>query len=261
MIQELAEEYMDHLEHGKSGGNHPNREGNERDEDEGEETMNEYNKGPTRGDRPRTMVGQDVNPRGYGERQSYLVKVEIYNFDGNLDIEAVLDWLYEVDKFFDIMEVPEEEQVMAAPIISILSDSSEESVGSRAPRVILFGAIPAIIPVIPEVSIVPADPIVAPEAGTVSVVLSTRVLDLVDYSSSSDSDPSKDSLPPAPDLPLVSPFLCSDDSKANGESEPAKQRPVSSSHDTLAPVSEFPLAPIVSPTWDSSTASDSCPTR
>ncbi|GJW84709.1 hypothetical protein Tco_0157854 [Tanacetum coccineum] len=80
-------------------------------EDEGEETMNEYNKGPTRGDRPRTMVGQDVNPRGYGERQSYLVKVEIYNFDGNLDIEAVLDWLYEVDKFFDIMEVPEEEQV------------------------------------------------------------------------------------------------------------------------------------------------------
>ncbi|GJX35821.1 hypothetical protein Tco_0247378 [Tanacetum coccineum] len=81
------------------------------DEDEGEETMNEYNKGPTRGDRPRTMVGQNVNPRGYGERQSYLVKVEIYNFDGNLDIEAVLDWLYEVDKFFDIMEVPEEEQV------------------------------------------------------------------------------------------------------------------------------------------------------
>ncbi|GJT06884.1 hypothetical protein Tco_0841346 [Tanacetum coccineum] len=53
-------------------------------EDEGEETMNEYNKGPTRGDRPRTMVGQDVNPRGYGERQSYLVKVEIYTFDGNL---------------------------------------------------------------------------------------------------------------------------------------------------------------------------------
>ncbi|GKA95347.1 putative reverse transcriptase domain-containing protein [Tanacetum coccineum] len=34
---------------------------------------------------------------------------------------------------------------------------------------------------------------------------------------------------------------------ADGESEPAEQRPVSSSHDTLAPLSEFPLAPIVAP--------------
>ncbi|GKC22987.1 transposon ty3-I gag-pol polyprotein [Tanacetum coccineum] len=127
------------------GGNHPNHEGNEHgihrshtnferfydnhgsnqppkqvwrhddlmslDEDEGEETMDEYNRGPRRGDRPRTMVGRNVDPRGYGERQSYRVKAEIPNFVGNLDIEAVLDWLYKVDKFFDIMEVPEEEQV------------------------------------------------------------------------------------------------------------------------------------------------------
>ncbi|GKA71935.1 putative reverse transcriptase domain-containing protein [Tanacetum coccineum] len=64
-------------------------------------------------------------------------------------------------------------KVMAAPIISISSDSSEESVGSHAPRVILFGDIPAIIPIIPEVPIVPADPIVAPEVGTVSVVSPT----------------------------------------------------------------------------------------
>ncbi|GKA86897.1 hypothetical protein Tco_0808608 [Tanacetum coccineum] len=136
---------------------------------------------------------------------------------------------------------------MAAPVISISSDTSEESVGSHAPRVILFGAIPAIIPVIPEVPVVPADPIVTPEVGAVSVVSPSGVLDLVDYSPSSDSDPSEDSLPPAPDLPLVSPFLCSDDSEADGESEPAEQRPVSSSHDTLAPLSEFPLAPVVAP--------------
>ncbi|GJU60690.1 retrovirus-related pol polyprotein from transposon TNT 1-94 [Tanacetum coccineum] len=89
--------------------------------------------------------------------------------------------------------------VIAAPIISISSDSFEESVGSHAPRVILFGAIPAIIPIIPEVPIVPADPIAAP----------------------------KDSLPPAPDLPLVLPFLCSDDLEADGASEPAEQRHVS----------------------------------
>ncbi|GJX73767.1 putative reverse transcriptase domain-containing protein [Tanacetum coccineum] len=111
--------------------------------------------------------------------------------------------------------------VVVAPIISI---SSEESVGSHAPQVILFGVIPAIIPVIPEVPIVPADPIVAPEEGTIIIVLPTGVLDLVDYSSSSDSNPSEDSLPPVQDLPLVSP---------SG----------SSSHNTLAPSSEFPFAP------------------
>ncbi|GJU53274.1 hypothetical protein Tco_1226988 [Tanacetum coccineum] len=124
---------------------------------------------------------------------------------------------------------------------------SEESVGSHAPRVILFGVIPAIIPVIPEVPVVLADPIVTPEVGTVSVISPAGVLDLVDYLPSSNSDPSEDSLPPAPDLPLVSPFLCSDDLEAESESEPAEQRPVSSSHDTVSPSSEFPLAPIVAP--------------
>ncbi|GJT20955.1 hypothetical protein Tco_0890892 [Tanacetum coccineum] len=107
---------------------------------------------------------------------------------------------------------------MAAPIIPISSDSFEESVGSHVPRVILFGVIPAIILVIPEVPakvpIVPTDPLVAPEVGAVSVTSPTRVLDLVDYLSS-DSDPSEDSLPPAPELPLVSPFLCFDDSEAD----------------------------------------------
>ncbi|GKF92196.1 hypothetical protein Tco_0278915, partial [Tanacetum coccineum] len=75
------------------------------------------------------------------------------------------------------------------------------------------------------VPIVLVDPIVAPEVGTVLVVSPTEVLDLVDYLPSSDSDPSEDSLPPVPDLPLVLPFLCSDDTKAD----------------------EFSLAPVVTP--------------
>ncbi|GJX50800.1 reverse transcriptase domain-containing protein [Tanacetum coccineum] len=134
---------------------------------------------------------------------------------------------------------------MATPVISISSDTSEESVGSHAPRVILFGVIPAIIPIIPKVPVVPTNPIVTPEVGTVLVISPVGVLDLVDYSPSSDSDPSKNSLPPAPDLPLVSPFLYSDDTEEDGESEPAEHRHVSSSHDTLAPLSEFPLAPAI----------------
>ncbi|GJU16903.1 retrotransposon protein, putative, ty3-gypsy subclass [Tanacetum coccineum] len=113
---------------------------------------------------------------------------------------------------------------MTASIISISSDTSEEGV-----------------------PIVPADPIVTPEVGAVLVISPAKVLDLVDYSPSSNFDPLEDSLPPAPDLPLVSPFLCSDDTEADDESKPAEQRHVSSSHDTLAPLSEFPLAPVVAP--------------
>nr|GFC42707.1 hypothetical protein [Tanacetum cinerariifolium] len=62
---------------------------------------------------------------------------------------------------------------MAAHVILILLDSSEKSVGSHVPRVILFGAIP--------------------------------------------TNPSEDSLHVASELPLVSPFLCSDDSKENAQ--------------------------------------------
>ncbi|GJV29813.1 hypothetical protein Tco_1386261 [Tanacetum coccineum] len=134
--------------------------------------------------------------------------------------------------------------------------SSEESVGSHVPRVILFGAIPVIIHVIPEVPvevpIVPADPLVVPEVGAVSVTSPTGVLDLVDYSSF-DSDPSEDSLPPTPDLPLVSPLLCFDDSEADNESELAEQRP--ERHESLAVHdvmvsrwrNKLPIAPVVAP--------------
>nr|GEZ44269.1 RNA-directed DNA polymerase [Tanacetum cinerariifolium] len=65
------------------------------DEEEGDETLDEFNRGLRRGDRHRTMVGRNVNPRGYGKRQSYRVKAEIPNFARNLNIGTVLDWLYE----------------------------------------------------------------------------------------------------------------------------------------------------------------------
>ncbi|GJX34793.1 hypothetical protein Tco_0246350 [Tanacetum coccineum] len=114
-----------------------------------------------------------------------------------------------------------------APVIPISSDSSEESVGSYVLRVIIFGTIPTSIPVIlvvpAEVPIAPVDPLVAPKVGAVPVILPTRMLE----------------------LPLVSPFLCTDDSEADSESEPAEQRP--KRHGSLTPSSEFPLAPVVAP--------------
>ncbi|GJX78129.1 putative reverse transcriptase domain-containing protein [Tanacetum coccineum] len=99
-------------------------------------------------------------------------------------------------------------------LLLLLFPSSEESVGSHAPRLILFGAIPAIIHVIPQVSIVStADPI---------RFFTSRTKFAIGFT-----------------------LLCSDDSEADSEFEPAEQRPISSSHDTLAPLSEFPLCPPV----------------
>ncbi|GKD65477.1 hypothetical protein Tco_1307585, partial [Tanacetum coccineum] len=57
------------------------------------------------------------------------------------------------------------------------------------------------------VLVVPADPIVASEEGTVSVVSPVGVLDSVDYLSSSDSDLSEDSLPPAQICHWFHPFF------------------------------------------------------
>ncbi|GJS18786.1 hypothetical protein Tco_0413258 [Tanacetum coccineum] len=113
---------------------------------------------------------------------------------------------------------------MAALVISIFLNSSNKSVGSSIPRVILFGSIPTEIPV------VPADLPVTPEMGAAVLISHVGVLELDTYSSSK-SGPSEGSLPPVPVAPMVSPFLCSDDSESDTE---LLERHVSSTpHDAM----------------------------
>nr|GEX84629.1 hypothetical protein [Tanacetum cinerariifolium] len=90
---------------------------------------------------------------------------------------------------------------MAAPIISISSDVSVESAGSSFPRVILIGSISFEVPV-------------APEVRTAVVASPARVLEL-DTHLSSKTDPLESSPPPVSVAPMVSSFLCSDDSKSD----------------------------------------------
>ncbi|GKD09405.1 hypothetical protein Tco_1189090, partial [Tanacetum coccineum] len=90
---------------------------------------------------------------------------------------------------------------MAAPVISISSDVSVESVGSSFSRVILIGSISVEV-------------LVTPEVGATAVASPAGVLEL-DTHSSLEADPSKSSPPPVYVAPMVSPFLCLDDSESD----------------------------------------------
>ena len=67
-------------------------------------------------------LGEYANPHGIqrGGRQwqpnyrgddEYKLKVHIPNFSGDLNIERFLEWLTEVDKFFDYIELPDDRKV------------------------------------------------------------------------------------------------------------------------------------------------------
>ncbi|GKE34283.1 hypothetical protein Tco_1453605 [Tanacetum coccineum] len=155
---------------------------------------------------------------------------------------------------------------MATSVISISSGVSVESVGSCFPRVIHIGSISVEVPV-------------APEVGMAAVASPAGVLKF-DTHSSSEANPFESSPPLVSVAPIVSPFMCSDDSVSHTKILERHVSPTpheamltrwrsrvasrSSSPTTstleihttpilpapfaiVAPSSEFPLAPIVAP--------------
>ncbi|GJT73910.1 putative reverse transcriptase domain-containing protein [Tanacetum coccineum] len=122
---------------------------------------------------------------------------------------------------------PEFHRVMAISVISISSDSSEDSVGTPAGRVILFGTIPTIIPDTTPVITPPAThtniPLIPTETPIIALTIPPSpdyTPTSLDYSPASDSesdpseDPSSDHIPP---LPAISPFRSSDDDTTNSD--------------------------------------------
>ncbi|GKA23349.1 hypothetical protein Tco_0709311, partial [Tanacetum coccineum] len=155
-----------------------------------------------------------------------------------------------------------ENQIMAASTIAMSSDSSDESVGSPPSRDILFGNIPTVIPstfvVAPETStIAPVISSAAPVVETTLVASPTGLYGLVPYSGSDSDSPDEMSSPEhISPLPAISPFLCTDYSKAPNSSDgPPSQDPYVAtvarwrSRVTTRPLSssEFPIAPVTAP--------------
>ena len=48
-------------------------------------------------------------------QEGYKIKIDLQNFSGSLDVEFVLDWLAEVERFFEVMNVEEDRKV---PIVA-----------------------------------------------------------------------------------------------------------------------------------------------
>nr|GEX55231.1 hypothetical protein [Tanacetum cinerariifolium] len=123
-----------------------------------------------------------------------------------------------------------ENQVMATSVISISSDSFEDSMGTPVGRVILFGTIPTTIPdTTPMIALPTADtPIIAPTIPTSPDYTPASLYYSLASEAESDlsKDPASGHIPP---LPAISPFLSLGDDTTDSDTP---DTPPSPTHDT-----------------------------
>ncbi|GJZ47398.1 reverse transcriptase domain-containing protein [Tanacetum coccineum] len=202
-----------------------------------------------------TAAVQDILARWKMPSNSYQMR-HVALFRGSLSFGLrCLAWmlLLELYEVYCRTSFPDFIHVMAISVISVSSDSSEDSVGTPAGRVILFGTIPTTIPDTTPV-------ITPPTTQTDTTVIPTEIPIIAptippspdytpaspDYSPASDmefdpsEDPSSDHIPP---LPAISPFLSSADDTTDSDTP---DTPPSPTHGT--PFTETTLSTQRSPT-------------
>nr|GEZ79708.1 hypothetical protein [Tanacetum cinerariifolium] len=129
---------------------------------------------------------------------------------------------------------------MAISVISVSSDSSEDSMGTPTERVILFGIIPTTIPDTTPVIAPPTTQTDTTVIPTETPIIAPTIPPSPNYTTASsdyspafetESDPSEDlSSGHIPPLPAVSPFLSSNDDTTDNDTP---DTPPSPTHGTL----------------------------
>lgn len=59
------------------------------------------------------VVGE--NQRGRNGNSNFKIKIDLPCFNGHLHVESFLDWLLEVENFFDYMKIPKNQRVKLVP--------------------------------------------------------------------------------------------------------------------------------------------------
>jgi hypothetical protein len=70
------------------------------------------------------------------EPQEYQMKIDLPSFDGHLHIEDFLDWITEVEQFFDYMNIPQERKVKLVGGTSAWWEQLQLSRGRKGKRLV-----------------------------------------------------------------------------------------------------------------------------